>query len=339
MLSSTNTLPPSAAEEAKYRRKYKDLKRRVRDIEEDNDILSIKLVKAKVDIRRLRVERGLLQERLDDVQLEQRHESRSSSSSTQSPRARPTSYPSLTSVSSSSRALMPARPGRPHQQQQHQQQLTRVKTESSSKDRPSPLSLATVGGGTKVGGVSSSSAGVGVVAKKSVSNRRLKPRGPDAPRGPSNAFFIFSQMHRPEAKEVCQGNSHYELARHLGQKWKNLTPEEKKTYVNLARQDRTRYLTELEVYDKEHGTGPGASKPVPRGESMDVDSRETPEGDDGEDDEIDDDEGEDGHEDDGGDEEEEEEDEDGDEEQERERVEADVDELMDDDDGDGSAMD
>ncbi|GJJ73380.1 non-histone protein 10 [Entomortierella parvispora] len=323
MLSSgNNALPPSAAEEAKYRRKYKDLKRRVRDIEEDNDILNIKLVKAKVDIRRLRVERGLLQERLDDVQLEQRQQTRSSS--TPSPRARPAPY-HATTASNSTRTQVPmrtVRPQQPHPSQQYHQPPAPSRVSGNAllsvKERPSPLS--TVGGASaKVGGARAAAG----VPKKSTSNRRLRPRGPDAPRGPSNAFFIFSQMHRPEAKEICQGNSHYELARHLGQKWKNLTTEEKKKYVNLARDDRKRYLAELEIYDREHNTGPGATKTEPN--DTDVDMRETPDVEEDEAD-VEDDEVEEGDE--GEDDEDEEEDED------EAKIEADVDELMEDDDAD-----
>jgi len=167
----------------------------------------------------------LLQERLDDVQLEQRPRS----SSTPSPRARPAPYHAPI-ASASTRTPATMRTSRPQQQHpsQHHQQLAPSRASAntllpSAKERPSPLS--TVGGASaKVGGAR----GAAGVPKKSTSNRRLRPRGPDAPRGPSNAFFIFSQMHRPEAKEICQGNSHYELARHLGQKWKNLTSEEKK---------------------------------------------------------------------------------------------------------------
>lgn len=58
----------SASDETKYRRKYKDLKKRVRDIEEDNDRLTVKLQRSTKNITRLRVERSFLFEKLEATQ-------------------------------------------------------------------------------------------------------------------------------------------------------------------------------------------------------------------------------------------------------------------------------
>jgi len=48
-----------------YRRKYKELKKRIHSIEEDNDILNVRLHKARKNIGRLRLERTFLLERID----------------------------------------------------------------------------------------------------------------------------------------------------------------------------------------------------------------------------------------------------------------------------------
>ncbi|KAI7850825.1 hypothetical protein BDC45DRAFT_517242 [Circinella umbellata] len=53
--------------EDKYRNKYKELKRRVRDIEEENDILHVRIHKARKSINRLRLERTFLLERMEKV--------------------------------------------------------------------------------------------------------------------------------------------------------------------------------------------------------------------------------------------------------------------------------
>ncbi|KAM3581712.1 non-histone protein [Umbelopsis sp. WA50703] len=49
----------------KYRQKYKDIKKRIHDIEEDNDILNVRLHKARKNIGRLRLERTFLLERIE----------------------------------------------------------------------------------------------------------------------------------------------------------------------------------------------------------------------------------------------------------------------------------
>ncbi|KAI8142731.1 hypothetical protein BJV82DRAFT_614071 [Fennellomyces sp. T-0311] len=54
--------------EDKYRSKYKELKRRVRDIEDDNDLLHVRIHKARKSINRLRLERTFLLERMEKMQ-------------------------------------------------------------------------------------------------------------------------------------------------------------------------------------------------------------------------------------------------------------------------------
>ncbi|KAI8985213.1 high mobility group box domain-containing protein [Pilobolus umbonatus] len=52
-------------EDIKYRQKYKELKKRIREIEEDNDVLNIRLFKARKNIRHLKLERTFLLDRID----------------------------------------------------------------------------------------------------------------------------------------------------------------------------------------------------------------------------------------------------------------------------------
>lgn len=51
-------------EDAKYQAKYKELKRKVKDMETDNDTLHIKVMNAKLTIQRMKMERAILYERL-----------------------------------------------------------------------------------------------------------------------------------------------------------------------------------------------------------------------------------------------------------------------------------
>ncbi|RUS13816.1 hypothetical protein BC937DRAFT_94720, partial [Endogone sp. FLAS-F59071] len=59
----------SAQDEIKYRRKYKELKKRIREIEEENDSLTVKLHRARKNIQRLRIERNFLFERLEQTTM------------------------------------------------------------------------------------------------------------------------------------------------------------------------------------------------------------------------------------------------------------------------------
>ncbi|OBZ80490.1 Non-histone protein 10 [Choanephora cucurbitarum] len=53
------------ATDPKYRQKFKDLKKRIREIEEENDLLNIKLYKARKNIRHLKLERTFLLDRME----------------------------------------------------------------------------------------------------------------------------------------------------------------------------------------------------------------------------------------------------------------------------------
>ncbi|KAL0580066.1 hypothetical protein V5O48_001925 [Marasmius crinis-equi] len=54
----------AGAEDVKYQTKYKELKRKVKEIEQDNDKLHFKVLQAKRNIQRMKVERAILYERL-----------------------------------------------------------------------------------------------------------------------------------------------------------------------------------------------------------------------------------------------------------------------------------
>ncbi|KAI0082374.1 hypothetical protein K474DRAFT_1671070 [Panus rudis PR-1116 ss-1] len=57
----------AGAEDVKYQQKYKELKKKVKEIELDNDKLYLKLLHAKKNIRRMNLERAILYERLAAV--------------------------------------------------------------------------------------------------------------------------------------------------------------------------------------------------------------------------------------------------------------------------------
>ncbi|KAK7470360.1 hypothetical protein VKT23_001787 [Stygiomarasmius scandens] len=57
----------AGAEDVKYQQKYKELKRKVKEIEQDNDKLQFKVLQAKRNIQRMKLERAILYERLSGI--------------------------------------------------------------------------------------------------------------------------------------------------------------------------------------------------------------------------------------------------------------------------------
>ncbi|KAK3841381.1 MAG: hypothetical protein J3R72DRAFT_155146 [Linnemannia gamsii] len=249
----------------KYKRKYKDLKKRIRDIEDDNDVLNIKLSRARKNIHRLRVERSFLFDRLDHTE-QTGHPSPSSSSTSDSdtdndrngggsrshrhPLARhkhhrhPYSTPSHHSRQTSSHSLAP--PSSSH-----------TTSRNAARSKTPPSRGSSVAGSiqhsasSSLGGHLDPSLSVPLSpsGKKAVKKRRKDPL---APKRPSNAFFIFSQQHRQQAREEKKEGNQSELTKFLGQQWKSMDTTEKKIYSELAIQDRQRYLDEMSQYQHEH---------------------------------------------------------------------------------------
>jgi len=70
----------AANDDLKYKRKYKELKKKIREMEEENEKLSLKLTRAKKNIQRLRIERSFLFDRLEQSQPTNDSESDTTSS-------------------------------------------------------------------------------------------------------------------------------------------------------------------------------------------------------------------------------------------------------------------
>ncbi|KAF9981287.1 hypothetical protein BGZ65_004115, partial [Modicella reniformis] len=254
----------------------------------DNDILNIKLSRARKNIHRLRVERSFLFDRLDNSEQATHSPSSSTSSSDsdtdedgnngdasskshhrQHPRfgldrlkryrnsyshqhgsshTRHDSSHSQPPVNSTS-ALNSARSITPPSRASSVPSTARHSASSSVqiKEPLQAISLSPSGGSGGNGGAGNTG------GKRGATKKRRKD--PLAPKRPSNAFFIFSQQHRQQAREEKKEGNQSELTKFLGQQWKSMTLTEKKRYSLLAEQDKQRYSDEMIQYEHEHGLG------------------------------------------------------------------------------------
>ncbi|KAI8359932.1 hypothetical protein EDC96DRAFT_513744 [Choanephora cucurbitarum] len=78
-------------------------------------------------------------------------------------------------------------------------------------------------------------------------HRHAKP-DTEAPLKPPSAYVMFSNDVRAELKE--QNKSFTDLAKIIGDRWKNITPEEKEMYETIALKAREEYLKKVEEYQK-----------------------------------------------------------------------------------------
>ncbi|KAM0059516.1 putative chromatin remodeling & transcriptional activation HMG family [Helianthus debilis subsp. tardiflorus] len=113
-----------------------------------------------------------------------------------------------------------------------------------------------------------------VKAKEPCAKKSKKERDPSKPKRPPTAFFLFMEDFRKTFKEANPDNKKVALvAKEGGEKWKSMTEEEKKSYVERAAELKEKYQKALENPNTADNEDDKAEK-----ESSDVDAEGDGEG-------------------------------------------------------------
>ncbi|KAI9300674.1 Non-histone chromosomal protein 6 [Cunninghamella echinulata] len=80
--------------------------------------------------------------------------------------------------------------------------------------------------------------------KKETKASKRGKKDPSAPKRGLSAYMFFSQANRNKVKEENPDATFGQLGKILGEKWKNMSDEEKKPYVQQAEKDKARYEAE-----------------------------------------------------------------------------------------------
>jgi len=84
-----------------------------------------------------------------------------------------------------------------------------------------------------------------LMAKK---RRRKPPKDPLAPKRARGSFVFFTYDARPPIFQEFPNIKFIDLGHVMGERWRALTPEQKRKYEDLAAQDKIRYAQEIEQY-------------------------------------------------------------------------------------------
>ena len=90
-------------------------------------------------------------------------------------------------------------------------------------------------------------------ASKRIKKRRRQKllRQQGAPKQNKTAFNYFSTDVRPRARELCGPSvPESEVSKKIGELWLQCPPNERQPYLVLAKQDRQRYINEMEAYQE-----------------------------------------------------------------------------------------
>ena len=90
----------------------------------------------------------------------------------------------------------------------------------------------------------------GVLIEEHRPRKRSKrgPRDPAAPKRASGAYVFFTNYMRPKVNQEFPGIKFVELGKLLGERWRALTPAQKKQYEEMAAQDKIRFQIEMQQY-------------------------------------------------------------------------------------------
>lgn len=86
-----------------------------------------------------------------------------------------------------------------------------------------------------------------------------KNKDPDAPKRARGSFVYFTFECRPQIMKEQPGIKFTELGTAMGERWRALTPDEKKKYEDLAEEDKKRFDDEMQEYNANRA----ASQPDP----------------------------------------------------------------------------
>lgn len=74
------------------------------------------------------------------------------------------------------------------------------------------------------------------------------PKDPAAPKRASGAYVFFTNDMRPKVNREYPGIKFVDLGKVLGERWRALTPEQKKRYEDMAAEDKVRFQVEMQQY-------------------------------------------------------------------------------------------
>lgn len=80
------------------------------------------------------------------------------------------------------------------------------------------------------------------------------PKDPSAPKRASGAYVFFTNEMRPKVLSEFPGIKFVDLGKVLGERWRALTPDEKKRFEDMAAEDKVRFQMEMQQYTANQAT-------------------------------------------------------------------------------------
>ncbi|KAL7271085.1 non-histone protein [Rhizina undulata] len=219
-----------ASVEQSYRQKCIDLKKRINEIESSNDVLVLRIQRARRGIQRMRLERAFLLQ-----QLEQRTDARvEDSQGSPSPPPTPKEKPLRIKRARKDPQPIntPMRQISPSPSRDGQDSFSFVSNNFTAVN-PNEMNFS-------VTPAQAPSAPVPVAPKAAKSSRNK-----GGPKRPPNAYMIFCEKERDTVRERESKKEGFDMHKALAQAWRDLKTEGQKPYFIEYERNRERYLDKV----------------------------------------------------------------------------------------------
>lgn len=229
-INATRKTVTEESVESRYFQKCLDLKRKVLDIEQHNELLALSINRNKRDLKRLRVEKVVLLDKLNGVN-------------------RLLDYVDAEAESEESADEIDETLNEPIESED----------ESVSEDDKKTGNSHTA----------KKTSSIGEEATPAV-KKKPPPRDPKLPKRPQNAYILFCEREKESVKrelELSNKNGQFDLTKAMAEKWHELPSEAKKEFYEMYESDRERYVREMVAYDQPNPT-PSVEKEMLRAKKM-----------------------------------------------------------------------
>lgn len=95
--------------------------------------------------------------------------------------------------------------------------------------------------------------------------KRKRTKDPNAPKRALSAFFWFCNDERSKVKGRNPDYTVGDVAKELGKRWGEVTPEHKSKYEAMAQKDKARYEREMKAYQSKKPKGAAPPSPAKKG--------------------------------------------------------------------------
>jgi HMG (high mobility group) box len=228
------------------------------DVESENDMLTIRIDRAKRAITRMRLERALLIEKLEEKTPAHVDDSDGTESEVSSVHDNPLLHTNNTN-SNVVVQVEHDKPGRAQLTTTRRRSSTAGTSYSTISDHspppiyhPPPRASAhprlnvVMHNPSKKGGRRGTPGGR---AGARPSPAPKPPRDPNAPKRPTNPFLRFCDEQRDNVRALHGGDENFDLTKAMGQAWHALDEEQKQPFKNAFNEDQIRYKEDMAIYE------------------------------------------------------------------------------------------